>query len=59
MFVRGEWQALMEAGEDCASKAAVAKSRRRRTERALTHRLARAEALVHLGELSAARQALE
>ena len=49
MFVRGEWQALIEAG----------KSRRRRTERALTHRLARAEALVHLGELSAARQALE
>ena len=40
MFVRGEWQALTEAGEDCASKAATAKSRRRRTEQALTRRLA-------------------
>ena len=59
MFVRGEWQTLIETGEDCAAKAAVAKFRRRRTERALTHRIARAEALVHLGELSAARQALE
>ena len=59
MFVRGEWQALIEAGEHCAAKAAVTKSRRRRTERALTHRLARAEALVLNGELSAARQALE
>ena len=59
MFVRGEWQALIEAGQDCASKAATAKSLRRRTERALTHRITLAEVLVHLGELSAARQALE
>ena len=58
MFVRGEWQALIEAGQDCASKAATAKSRRRRTERGLTHRITRAEALVHLGELSAARTSL-
>ena len=34
-------------------------SRQVSPERALSHRLARAEALVHLGELSAARQALE
>ena len=59
MFVRGEWQALIEAGQDCAPKAATTKSRRRRTERGLTHHITRAEALVHLGELSAARQALE
>ena len=58
-FVRGEWQAFIEAGQECASKAAAAKSRRRRTERGLKHRISRAEALVHLGELSAARQALE
>ena len=50
----GAGQALIEAGKDCAAKAAVAKSRRR-TERALTHRLARAEVFVHLGELSAGR----
>ena len=29
MFVRGEWQALLEAGQDRASKVATTKSRRR------------------------------
>ena len=59
MFVRGEWQALIEAGQDYASKAATAKSCRRRSERGLKHCITRAQALVHLGELFAAGQALE
>ena len=38
MCVRGEWQALLEAEHDCASKAATIKSRRTRIKRGLKHR---------------------
>ena len=60
MFARGQWDQLIRASEDCDERAAV--SRRRRTRRAgndIEVRAARADALVQVGELSSARQALE
>ena len=59
MFIKGEWTALIRAGEACATQAGDARRRKRRREGGLAQRLSRAEALVHLGELSSARQALE
>ena len=60
MFARGQWDQLLRASELCDERAAV--SRRRRTRRVrndIEVRAARAEALVQIGELSSARQALE
>ena len=59
-FVRGDWGSLILASRECSTQAAVVRRRRsRRTEDNLEHRAARAEVLVHMGELSSARQALE
>ena len=59
MFVMGEWQALISASRMCSMQAALSRTRRQRTERGVQHRVNRAQKLVHLGELSAVRQALE
>ena len=59
MFVRGQWDNLLEASRVCGDKAAVARRRRTRRGDDINRRVDRAEALVHLGELSSARQALE
>ena len=60
MFSRGEWSGLIEASAACDLQAAVGRRRRRRRPGDdLERRAARAEMLVHLGELSSARQALE
>ena len=59
MFIKGEWTALIRAGEACATQAGDARRRKKRRGGGLAQRLSRAEALVHLGELSSARQALE
>ena len=59
-FVRGDWGSLILASRECSTQAAVVRRRRsRRTGDNLEHRAARAEVLVHMGELSSARQALE
>ena len=58
-FVVGEWISLIKASALCSAQAGVARNRRRRTDKDLRHRVSRAESLVHLGELSSARQALE
>ena len=62
MFNRGNWTELIRASAKCDDLAAV--SRRRHARRQgidddLKRRVARAEMLVHYGELSSARQALE
>ena len=60
MFSREEWSGLIEASAVCDLQAAVGRRRRRRRPADdLERRAARAEMLVHLGELSSARQALE
>ena len=59
LFIKGEWTALIRAGEACATQAGDARRRRRRRDGGLAQRLSGAEALVHLGESSSARQALE
>ena len=59
MFVRGQWDNLLEASRVCGDKAAVARRRRTRRGDDINKRVDRAEALVRLGELSSARQALE
>ena len=59
-FSRGEFAALLTLSEACDTKAAI--SRRRQHRRAgpdLERRALRAETLVHMGELSSARHALE
>ena len=60
-FARGEWASLMDCGQECTSRGAQASSRRRRRANHddQESRAARAEALVQMGELSSARQALE
>ena len=51
---------LLEASRVCCDEAAVARRRRgRRAENDMASRISRAEALVHMGELLSARQALE
>ena len=62
MFNRGNWTELIRASAKCDDLAAV--SRRRHARRQgfdddLKRRVARAEMLVHYGELSSSRQALE
>ena len=58
-FVVGEWTSLIKASALSSHRADVARNRRRRTDKDLKHRLSRAQSLVHMGELSSARQALE
>ena len=59
--MEGHWIRLIEASEQCDDKAAVSRRRFRRRvhDDDLEKRVARAELLCHLGELSSARQALE
>ena len=59
LFNRGVWR-LLEAGRKCSHQAAVSRRRKnRRPEQDIVRRVSRAESLVHMGELSSARQALE
>ena len=59
-FNSGAWLDLLEESRKVTQEAAQARRRRnRRTEDDLTRRVSRAEALVHMGEVSSARQALE
>ena len=59
-FNRGAWTSLVGASRTCCQQAAVVRRRRsRRGENDLGRLVDRAEALVHMGELSSARQALE
>ena len=61
VFADGDWASLLASSMEHASRAAQASSRRSRRQDTdnVESRAARAEALVHMGELSAARQALE
>ena len=60
LFVSGRWTELLAASEACCQQAAISRRRRsRRVEDDITRRLDRADSLVHMGELSSARQALE
>ena len=57
---QGRWIELLIARRDSSCRARQSQSRRRRTQvDSLERRAERAEALVHLGELSAGRHALE
>ena len=59
-FNPGEKVSLLEASRVCCDEAAVARRRRgRRAGTDMPSRMNRAEALVHMGEFSSARQALE
>ena len=58
-FVKGQWEDLLIVSRVCCDRAAVARSRRTRRGDDIKSRAIRAEALVHLGELFPARQALE
>ena len=59
-FNSGAWLDLLEESRKVTHEAAQVRRRRnRRTEDDLTRRVSRAEALVHMGEVSSARQALE
>ena len=59
-FVRGDWRSLISASRTCNAQAASVRQRRsRRSQDCMERRAARAEALVRMGELSSARQALE
>ena len=60
-FHQGQWTSLMILSKDCDERASVGRRRgnRRRQGNNVEERAARAEMLVHMGELSAARQALE
>ena len=60
MFIKGRWIDFLTASDECCRQ--VAASRRRRTRRVedeMERRVDRVDALVHMGELSSARQALE
>ena len=60
MFIRGRWTDLLTTSEECCPQAAASRRRRtRRVEDEMKRRVDRADALVHMGELSSARQALE
>ena len=59
MFNRGQWEALLAASCVCCTQAAVGRRRWRTQSDNISGRVERAEALVHLGELSSARQVLE
>ena len=57
-FSRGEWIQLLTASAVCDEQAAIRQSRRRGGDD-VERRVMKAERLVHVGELSSARQALE
>ena len=58
--MRGDWGSLISASRTCNAQAAsIRQRRRRRSQDCVERRAARAEALVHMGELSSAKQALE
>ena len=61
MFTTGQWHLLMEVSNECARAGVEAKVRasRRSGREDTKSRVRRAETLVHLGELSAGRQALD
>ena len=60
LFAGGEWLQLLGASAKCDEDAAQAPRRKRRIQGDdLERRVSRASTLVHLGELSSARQALE
>ena len=60
LFNAGAWLDLLEASRKVNQQAAVLRRRRnRRSDDELAKRVSRAEALVHIGEVSSARQALE
>ena len=61
VFTEGDWASLLIASAEHAIRATQASSRRsrRRDHENLEASGARAEALIHMGQLSAARQALE
>ena len=59
MFNWGQWEALLAASCLCRAQAAVGRRRWRSQGDNISGRVERAEALVHLGELSSARQVLE
>ena len=60
LFNRGAWRELLEASRKCSHQAAVSRRRKnRRPEQDIARRVSRAASLVHMGELSSARQALE
>ena len=60
VFRRREWRSLLEARAQCDTRAAQARCRRRRRQvDDVEQRAIRAETLIHLGELSHARQVLE
>ena len=59
-FASGQWDSLLEESVKGAEEGSdLARSKRRREQDELVKRAARSEKLVHLGELSAARLALE
>ena len=62
-FMRGQWTQLLIlliSSRDCCDRACQSQHRRRRTQTdTIDRRAERAEALVHLGELSSGRHALE
>ena len=60
-FVHGRWSHLIDDGRTCAEQSSKVATRKRRRGQQddVERRAARAEALVHMGELSAGRQALE
>ena len=58
-FERGKWLQLLRMSQDVCAKSQSRSFRSRRREREDEARAARALSLVHMGELSAARQALE
>ena len=60
MFIRGRWIDILTASEECCRQAVASRRRRtRRVEDEMKRRVDRADVLVHMGELSSARQALE
>ena len=56
---RGQWTQLLIASRDCPDRAQSQHRRRRTQTDTIERRAERAEALVHLGELSSGRHALE
>ena len=60
LFNAGAWLDLLEASRKVNQQAAVLRRRRnRRSDDELAKRVSRVEALVHIGEVSSVRQALE
>ena len=59
LFVSGRWTELLVASEACCQQAASPDDAGQGGSDDITRRLDRADSLVHMGELSSARQALE